>query len=182
MIDLGLRLALRSGREALMRLALIAAAVMVGVAVLLSVLSEFHAFSAAGNRQCWECTSGSSITATRYGADSKAELWNYSEDYYEGRTIKRLDVAALGPQAPVIPGLEKLPGAGRYYASPALAGLLGSVPHDELGDRFPGSQIGVLGDAALTGPDELVIVVGYSPAQLAAPFRPARRGLNTLPA
>ena len=32
MFDLGLRLALRSGREALMRLALIAAAVMVGLA------------------------------------------------------------------------------------------------------------------------------------------------------
>jgi len=168
MIDLGFRLALRSGREALIRLALIAAAVMVGVAVLLSVLSEFHAFSAAGNRQCWECTNGSSITATRYGADPKAELWNYSEDYYEGRTIKRLDVAALGPQAPVIPGLAKLPAAGQYYASPALVGLLGSVPRDELGNRFPGSQAGILGDAALTGPDELVIVVGYSPAQLAA--------------
>jgi hypothetical protein len=168
MIDLGLRLALRSGREALIRLALIAAAVMVGVAVLLSVLSEFHAFSAAGDRQCWECTQGSSVTAKRYGADPKAELWNYSEDYYEGRTIKRLDVAALGPQAPVIPGMSKLPAAGQYYASPALGTLLASVPRDELGDRFPGSQAGVLGDAALTGPGELVIVIGYSPAQLAA--------------
>ena len=168
MIDLGLRLALRSGREALIRLALIAAAVMVGVAVLLSVLSEFHAFSAAGKRQCWECTSGSTITAKSYSTDHRAELWNYSEDYYEGRTIKRLDVAALGPQAPVIPGLAGVPAAGRYYVSPALAGLLGSVPRDELGARFPGTRAGVLGDAALTGPDELVIVIGYSPAQLAA--------------
>ena len=168
MIDLSLRLALRSGREALIRLALIAAAVTVGVMVLLSVLSEFHAFNTAGSRPCWECTNGSSVTATSYGADPKAELWNYSEDYYEGRTIKRLDVAALGPQAPVIPGLTKLPAAGQYYVSPALAALLGSVPRDELGDRFPGTQAGTLGDAALTGPDELVIVVGYSPAQLAA--------------
>lgn len=168
MFGLGLRLALRSGREALIRLALIAAAVMVGVAVLLSVLSEFHAFSAAGKRQCWECTVGSSITATRYGADPTAELWNYSEDYYQGRTIKRLDVAALGPQAPAIPGLAEIPGAGRYAVSPALASLLGSVPRDELGDRFPGARAAVLGDAALTGPDELVIVIGHSPAQLAA--------------
>jgi hypothetical protein len=167
MIELGLRLALRSGREALIRLALIAAAVMVGVAVLLSALSEFHAFNAAGARPCWECTSGSSVTAKAYGEDPKAELWNYSEDYYEGRTIKRLDVAAFGPQAPVIPGMSRLPGAGQYYVSPALASLLGSVPRDELGARFPGAQAGVIGDAALTGPDELVIVIGYSPAQMA---------------
>lgn len=171
MIGLGLRLALRSGREALIRLALIAAAVTVGVAVLLSVVSELHAFNAAGNRQCWECTRGSSITTTTYsesGAAAHAELWNYSEDYYEGRTIKRLDVAALGPQAPVIPGMTELPGADRYYVSPALAALLGSVPRDELGDRFPGAEAGVIGDAALTGPDELVIVIGHSPAQLAS--------------
>ena len=41
-------------------------------------------------------------------------------------------------------------------------------PADELGDRFPGQQAGLLGDAALSGPDELAIVVGYSPSQLAA--------------
>jgi hypothetical protein len=61
-----------------------------------------------------------------------------------------------------------MPGPGTYYVSPAMAALLRATPRDELGDRFPGSQAGVLGDAALTGPDELVIVVGYDPARLAA--------------
>ncbi len=42
------------------------------------------------------------------------------------------------------------------------------MPRDELGDRFPGSLAGTIGDAALSGPDELVIFVGYTPAQLTA--------------
>jgi hypothetical protein len=77
-------------------------------------------------------------------------------------------VAALGPQAPTVPGVPQLPGAGQYYASPALAALLRSVPRDQLGDRFPGSEIGTIGNAALSGPDELAVIVGYPPSQLAA--------------
>lgn len=169
MIRLGLRLTLSSGREALTRLIATALAVAVGVTVLLAVLGDFHAFQAGSARPCWECTHAadlSNISLTAPPAD--AELWNYSEDYFEGRTIERLDVAALGDKAPAIPGLARIPGPGRYYASPAMAALLSSTPRDELGDRFPGRQSGVLADAALTGPDELVIVVGYTPAQLAA--------------
>lgn len=95
------------------------------------------------------------------------ELWNYSNDIFKGQTIERLDVAALGPKAPVPPGISRLPGSGQYYASPALATLLRTTPRDELGDRFPGSQVGTIGEQALTGPNELVIFVGHSPAQLA---------------
>lgn len=166
MVRLGLKLSLRSGREALIRLVLIASAVAVGVTVLLSVLADLHAFSATNNRPCWECTQAN--PPTRGAPAPNAELWNYSRDFYQGHPIERLDVAALGSQAPVIPGLSRMPGAGQYYASPALAKLLDSVPADELGDRFPGSRAGVIGDAALSGPNELAIVIGYTPARLAA--------------
>lgn len=169
MIRLGLRLTLSSGREALTRLIATALAVAVGVTVLLAVLGDYHAFQAGAARQCWECTNAADLSNLSLSAPpADAELWNYSEDYFKGQTIERLDVAALGDKAPTIPGLARMPGPGYYYASPAMAALLGSTPHDQLGDRFPGRQAGVLADAALTGPDELVIVVGYSPAQLAA--------------
>ena len=88
-------------------------------------------------------------------------------DFYQGQTIERLDVAALGPGAPVPPGISRLPGPGEYYASPALAHLLGTVPADQLGGRFTGTLAGTIGDAALTGPDELAIYIGYSPQALA---------------
>jgi hypothetical protein len=167
MFRLALRLSLHSGREALIRLIVTMAAVAVGVAILLAVLADFHAFQVTNNRPFWEGTA-----PTRNGQlnepTSNVELWHYSNDIFKGRTIERLDVAALGPKAPVPPGIARLPGSGQYYASPALAALLRTTPRNELGDRFPGSQAGTIGERALTGPNELVIFVGYSPAQLAA--------------
>jgi hypothetical protein len=61
MIRLGLRLTLHSGREAFTRLLLTTVAVALGVAVLLGVLAEFHAFQADANRSCWECTQGAPV-------------------------------------------------------------------------------------------------------------------------
>ena len=179
MIRLGLRLTLRSGREALTRFAVTAVAVAIGVAVLLAVLGDYHAYETGEARPCWECTRGVAPPAGATGASGtsaaslsglppNAELWNYSVDFYDGRRIERLDVAGLGGTAPVPPGISKLPAAGQYFASPAMAALLAATPRDQLADRFPGAQAGVVGEAALTAPDELVIVVGYSPAQLAA--------------
>ena len=167
MFRLGLRLSLRSGREALIRLILTTAAVGVGAALLFCVLADYHAFQASNNRQCWECTQGVQSTGTATPTPG-AELWITSADYFDGQTIERLDVAALGPHAPLPPGVSRLPGPGQYYASPALAALLRTVPRDELADRYPGRLAGTIGDQALTGPDELVIFIGYKPAQLAA--------------
>jgi hypothetical protein len=165
MLRLGLRLTLRSGREALVRLAVTTAAVAVGVALLLGVLAEFHAFQAQSNQQCWACTSGDPVPST---LPASGELWNNSVDFYQGQTLTRLDVAALGPHAPVLPGISRLPAAGQYYASPALAALLRAVPADELGDRFPGTMIGTIGAAGLTGPGQLAVYIGYTPAALNA--------------
>ena len=165
MYRLGLRLVARSGREAFLRLVVISLAVGVGVAILLAVLAEFHAFQATSNRPSWESTQG--IPVSTAARTSGAELWNYSENIYKGRFIEQLDVAALGRGAPRIPGLRGIPTARQFYASPALSQLLKTVPPNELGDRFAGHQAGLLGDAALSGPDELAIVVGYSPSQLA---------------
>jgi hypothetical protein len=166
MYRLGLRLVARSGRDALVRLVVTSLAVGVGVAILLAVLAEFHAFQATSNRPSWESTQGTPVSTTT--AAPGAELWNYSENIYKGRFIEQLDVAALGPDAPRIPGLARIPAPGQFFASPALSRLLKTVPAGELGDRFAGQQAGLLGDAALSGPDELAIVVGYSPSQLAA--------------
>jgi FtsX-like permease family len=166
MYRLGLRLTLRSGREPLVRLVVTAIAVAVGVAIMLAVLADFHAFTTTNNRPSWESTQGHAVTAS-YAATPRAELWNYSNDIYQGQTIERLDVAALGPGAPVPPGLSRLPASGQYYASPALAALIRQVPADELGGRFPGQLAGTIGQQALTGPKELVIYIGYSPANLA---------------
>jgi FtsX-like permease family protein len=165
MLRLGLQLSLRSGREAMVRLLITAAAVAVGVALLLGVLAEFHAFQANANQPCWSCTQGASVPAT---LPAHGELWNNSVDFYQGQTISRLDVAALGQNAPVPPGITQLPPAGDYYASPALAALLKTVPADQLGQRFPGTMIGTIGQAGLSGPGDLAIYIGHTTAQVNA--------------
>ena len=83
------------------------------------------------------------------------------------------DVAALGPHSPVPPGIPALPGPGQYYASPALAALLRSVPAGQLGDRYPGHQIGTIGPAALQSP--MIGSIGRSPAATISERQLSRR-------
>jgi ABC-type antimicrobial peptide transport system permease subunit len=162
MFRLGIRLTLQSGREAFVRLIVTSCAVAVGVTIILAVLADFHAFQVTNQRPNWEGT-----VATRDSSSARLELWNYGDEVFKGQTIERLDVAALGSHAPVLPGIRRLPAAGQYYASPALAALIRSTPRDQLGDRYPGQLIGTIGEAALTGPDELVVYVGEAPSALA---------------
>jgi hypothetical protein len=167
MLRLGWQFTVRSGREGVTRLLITGAAVAVGVAIMLCVLADFHAFQATSNRPCWECTQGTLVSAAPAPARG-AELWNYGDDIFRGQTIERLEVAALGPDAPVPPGVSRLPGAGQYYASPALAALIRTTPRDQLADRFAGRLAGTIGPAALTGPDELVVYVGEPVSALAS--------------
>lgn len=167
MYRLGLQLALKGGREALARLLLTALAVAIGVVVLLGVLADFHAFQKTSGRPSWESTTGADIGG-QIPQNVNALLWNYSENIYKGQFVEQLNVAPLGSNPPMLPGISKLPGAGEYYASPALASLLKTVPKDELGNRFPGKEIGTIGESALSFPTELAIFVGHSPSELAA--------------
>ncbi|GAA1413383.1 FtsX-like permease family protein [Kitasatospora putterlickiae] len=120
------------------------------------------------------------------GAASRTEsadvdpLWwrDHTPEYYDGRELLLIDVAATGPTSPVPPGLTRLPAAGEYYASPALAKLIRERPADQLADRFPGRLAGEIGDAALASPDSLVLVSGQDPGALAA--RPGARQVTTI--
>src|SRR5580700_6152896 len=166
MLRLAWHFSVRSGREAITRLLVTASAVGLGVAILLCVFADFHAFEVTSNRACWECTQGTAVTASTPPARG-AELWNYGDDIFRGQTIERLEVAPLGPGAPLPPGISRLPAAGDYDASPALAALLRTVPRDQLGDRLPGVLAGTIGQAALTGPNELVVYIGSPVSSLA---------------
>src|ERR1700730_19467569 len=94
MIRLGLQLVLASGREALTRLLVITVAVAVGVALLLAVLAEFHAFQADSSRPCWE---GTNTLALPGALPARGLAANYSVDFYEGHNIERIDATGLRP-------------------------------------------------------------------------------------
>lgn len=164
MIRLGLRLALASGREAAVRLILITAAVALGVGLLLATLSGVNAVNAQDARYAWLNTGAAGDAGA---ATADPIWWLLRDDTFRGQPIGRVDVAATGPDAPVPPGIPRLPGPGEFYASPALTELLRTTQAAELADRFPGHQAGLIGRAALPAPDSLLVIVGHSPAELA---------------
>jgi hypothetical protein len=169
MIRLGLRLALASGREAAVRLIIIAVAVALGVGLLLATLAGVNAVNAQNARYAWLNTGAhaSKTVSGSAGASAADPLWwLLREDYFHGQAIGRVDVAATGSHAPVPPGVPRLPGPGEFYASPALSALLRSTPVAELGDRFPGHEIGTIGPSALPAPNSLLVIIGHTPDEL----------------
>ncbi|MGW3184038.1 FtsX-like permease family protein [Kitasatospora sp. NPDC001119] len=165
MIAFSLRLAVSGGREAVARLLMIAAAVAVGVGLLLSTFAGVSAIDRANERQLWMNTGVKGATAV---TSADPLWWGARMDYYRGRTVFRADVAPTGPTSPLPPGLSRLPAPGEYYASPALEKLLRDTPAVELGDRFPGRQVGTLGEDGLPSPDTLALVVGRTADEVKA--------------
>jgi hypothetical protein len=166
MISLGLRLVLSGGREAIIRFLVLAAAVGLGVGLLLTVVAATNAVSTWNNRHAWFVT-GTVYVPPGPAAGIAPLWWHPIGDTFDRLNIYRFDVAATGASSPVPPGITRDPGPGQYYASPALAALLHSTPADQLADRYPGRLAGTIGDAALPSPNSLVIIVGHTPAQLA---------------
>jgi hypothetical protein len=167
-IRFGLRLTLRSGPEAAVRLAVTAAAVALGVSLLLVTLAGISALSAQNARAAWLNTSAASARAGPGPAAPDPLWWLFRADQFGGQVIDRVDVAATGDRSPVPPGIPRLPGPGQFYASPALRRLLRATPASQLGDRFGGRLIGTIGPAALPAPNSLIIVVGHAAGQLSA--------------
>ena len=167
MIGLGLRLAVSGGREAVVRLVILAVAVGLGVGLLLTALSATSAVKVQNARHAWLWTGTASVPAGHAPAGTDPLWWGISGDEFGGQQIVRVDVAATGPTSPVPPGIPRDPAPGQYYASPALASLLRGTPADELADRYPGRLAGPIGDAALPSPDSLYIIIGRTAAQMA---------------
>lgn len=162
MFRLGLRLALSGGREALTRLVVTICAVMIGSALLLSVLALFHGYKTAESKPCLSCQRAPS------GDGDRSVLWSYRKDVYKGKNITRVDLAKLSNYSITIPGVPEMPRVGHYYASPAMEALLKDSPARELDDRYPGKQAGTIGKAGLKSPDELVIIIGRSATDLSS--------------
>ena len=162
-----MRLVISGGREAVIRFLVLAAAVGLGVGLLLTAVAATNAVTTWNKSHAWLWTGTASVPAAPAAAGIAPLWWHPSSDVFDGQNIDRVDVAATGASSPVPPGITHDPGPGQYYASPALAALLRSTPADELADRYPGHLAGTIGDAALSSPDSLVIIIGHTPAQLA---------------
>jgi cell division protein FtsX len=155
------------GREQRTRLLVTAVGIGLGVGLLLLAAVAWPAIRAHEARDAWTNTAAHNVRPAQDEATTDPLLWRVRVDSYRGQDVVRLDVAPLGPRAPLPPGLSRLPGPREKAVSPALARLLASVPPQQLADRYPATTVATVGDPALRYPDQLVVVIGYTPAQLA---------------
>ena len=163
MIRLGLRLTLASGREAVLRVLVTAAAVALGVGLLLACFAGVDGLHAQADRGAWL----DSAAETSGSTSAPNQLWWVSgTDQFASQEIDQVDIAATGPNAAVPPGIAHLPAPGEYYASPALTTLLRTEPANELRNRYPARQVGTIGAAALPSPNSLIIIIGHTGHQL----------------
>src|SRR6202167_2324105 len=103
MIRLGLRLTLGSGREAALRVLVTAAAVALGVGLLLASLAGVNGLHAQTDRGAWLDSAAQASRSTSGTSTSDRLWWLSSVDEFGSQGIDRVDVAAAGPNAPVPP-------------------------------------------------------------------------------
>ncbi len=144
----------------------IASGVAVGVALLLLVLAAYQGLQDRGARASWPIDASLNAVQTAERVFDDDAVWVAASgvlgapgDYYNGQAITRVSIAATESSTVVIPGIDRAPQPGEYFASPSLARLIDSAPADELGERF-GTRIGIIGDDALVGPESLLAIVG----------------------
>ncbi|MCX5385337.1 FtsX-like permease family protein [Streptomyces sp. NBC_00083] len=153
----GARFALAGGREGWTRTLLTAVGVGLGVALLLGTTALPGALTARQNRDNARNDYGASIDG---GPAKDTLLLGRADTQYKGADVRGRLVQAEGPQAPVPPGVAKLPAPGTMVASPALRDLLASPDGALLRERIPYRITATIADQGLMGPHELAYYAG----------------------
>ena len=166
MIRFGLRLAVAGGREALTRLVIIAAAVALGVGLLLATLAGVNARQRADHpvrlavpQTPVDAAGGDAGSAVVVDCGRTTSTASRSS----GSTSPRPARARRSRRAS-----RRLPGPGEYYASPALRDAAGRHPGRPARRPLPRRELGTIGPAALPAPDALLVIVGRTPDEVAA--------------
>lgn len=162
LVGLGLRLALGRDRGAKLRFALMAVSIGIGAAVILGAFSAIPAIQARDAR-----TYGLDAITTDRGEGDESDLliMTNRDSWFEGRRLQRTLVAPIG-DAPIPPGLDRLPAPGEVVVSPALRELLTGPQESLLDDRIRGRIVGVVDETGLLHPDELIAYLGVHPREI----------------
>ncbi|MCX5154829.1 ABC transporter permease [Streptomyces sp. NBC_00291] len=156
-LAMGVRFALGGGREGWTRTLLTGVGVGLGVALLLISTAVPGALTARDERADARSTT-TAPTAAAPGRDTL--LTAAARQTYHGQDIEGSLLRAEGPDAPVPPGLKRIPAPGELAVSPALDKLMKSADGALLKERLDGRIGEVVGDAGLTGPGELLFYLG----------------------
>ncbi|WP_394615118.1 FtsX-like permease family protein [Lentzea sp. JNUCC 0626] len=158
MIDdlaLGVRLAVGGSRKSWGRLVLQGVGIGLCVAVLLLAAAIPNALQVRDGR-------ADALNDVNQGSGPAPLLMEEMYVHFRSEDIPGTFVNARTENAPVPPGLERLPKDGEIVLSPALAELLASPDAALLKPRFPQKVIGTIGQAGLIGPHDLLFYAGDS--------------------
>ncbi|GGQ41948.1 membrane protein [Streptomyces virginiae] len=156
-LAMGARFAFGGGREGWIRTLLTGVGVGLGVALLLISTAIPGALTARYERGDARSTMHSD-TADAPGPDTLL-IARIGQTYHH-KDIEGHMVRAEGPNAPLPPGLKKIPGPGEMALSPALDELLKSSEGALLRERLDARVSEVVGDPGLVGPGELLFYLG----------------------
>lgn len=156
LLALGVRLSWGAGRAGRVRVGLMA----LGSAVAAFVVLTSVALTGMADRQQQREVSiapRQDNTATSLRGAVIADGWN-------GRELRRVVLAVTGPEAPIPPGLDRVPQPGEVALSPALDRLARSEPL--MAQRFPQQRVAIVDDDGLVEPGQLLAYVGVRENQL----------------
>ncbi|MGW0709029.1 FtsX-like permease family protein [Streptomyces sp. NPDC002643] len=159
---MGVRFTFTGGREGWVRAVLTAIGVGLGVALLLLTTAIPNAMSARTLRDDAREDIGllyDEDMSRRKASDRTLIAALANTDYHDENVRGRL-LEPEGVNAPVPPGVSKLPGKGEMVVSPALDELLKSDEGRLLRERLPYRTVGTIGEAGLIGSAELAYYAG----------------------
>ncbi|MFJ8564748.1 FtsX-like permease family protein [Streptomyces sp. NPDC093514] len=165
-LALGTRFAFGGGREGWIRTLLTGVGVGLGVALLLISTAIPGALAARYERG----DARSTLNSERADAPGPGTLLiarigqTYRHQDIEGHMVR-----AEGPDAPLPPGLERIPGPGEMALSPALDELLKSSDGALLRERLEARVSEIVGAPGLVGPGELLFYLGSDTLQKNGP-------------
>lgn len=150
------------------RLALMTGAVAIGIWIVLAFTAIFNAMSNT-NRYAFQ----NSLSQQMKDPLEKKKIdgvdpvrIRYDYDAWRDQTIRIYTLEQTGPHSPDLLGL-KVPAAGEYYVSEALAKTVKEHPDDQLGSRFGDKQLGTLPSSVTAGRDELAVIRGVAKGTVA---------------
>ncbi|GAA1644795.1 ABC transporter permease [Actinoplanes couchii] len=175
-LALGARMSLAGGRAGWTRLALIAAGVGIGVAVLLSVATLPTALAASSSRT--EART-EQISADDPPKSDETILVGLASSQFGDVAIHGRSLQPEGSRPPMPPGVTTLPGPGEMLVSPALADLMRENPL--LAQRWDARVVGTIGAQGLSGPADLAFYLGSDTLTEESAFRVDAFGATGVP-
>lgn len=155
----------RSGRSSWNRLGLTAAAVALGMLMLLVFAAGINALNTRSSHSSWRYDifaaennqkpiDGVTPLKAKVATEGNLNKW-------QNKNITTVSLRATGDNAPQITGLPT-PKEGEYYVSKGLSEAIRSDPQADIGARFGKKQIGIIPDNLSASPDSLEVIRGMS--------------------